>query len=88
MGSRSRGLAGALVFGATAGLACATATAAPKAVEPSLVTLQGETMGSTWHVKLVARDDAEAKRVVYQPVTIEAREITPRIIREENYGGL
>ncbi len=34
------------------------------------------------------RYDAEAKRVVYQPVTIEAREITPRIIREENYGGL
>jgi NADH-quinone oxidoreductase subunit C len=26
--------------------------------------------------------------VVYQPVTIEPREITPRIIREENYGGL
>jgi NADH-quinone oxidoreductase subunit C len=31
-------------------------------------------------------DPAEA-RVVYQPVTIEPREITPRIIREENYGG-
>jgi len=26
--------------------------------------------------------------VVYQPVTIEPREITPRIIREDNYGGL
>ncbi len=25
--------------------------------------------------------------VVYQPVTIEPREITPRIIREDNYGG-
>jgi NADH-quinone oxidoreductase subunit C len=24
---------------------------------------------------------------VYQPVTIEPREITPRIIREDNYGG-
>jgi NADH-quinone oxidoreductase subunit C len=24
---------------------------------------------------------------VYQPVTIEAREITPRIVREEQYGG-
>jgi NADH-quinone oxidoreductase subunit C len=24
---------------------------------------------------------------VYQPVTIEAREITPRVIREEHYGG-
>ena len=34
------------------------------------------------------RYDAEQKRVIYQPVTIETREITPRIIREENYGGL
>jgi len=34
------------------------------------------------------RYDAEQKRVVYQPVTIEPREITPRIIREDNYGGL
>ncbi|MDR3370805.1 NADH-quinone oxidoreductase subunit C [Rhodoferax sp.] len=34
------------------------------------------------------RYDAEQRRVVYQPVTIEPREITPRIIREENYGGL
>jgi NADH-quinone oxidoreductase subunit C len=34
------------------------------------------------------RYDEEQKRVVYQPVTIEPREITPRIIREENYGGL
>ena len=33
------------------------------------------------------RYDAEQQRVVYQPVTIEPREITPRIIREENYGG-
>ena len=32
--------------------------------------------------------DEAQKRVVYQPVTIEPREITPRIIREENYGGL
>lgn len=32
------------------------------------------------------RYDAEQKRVVYQPVTIEPRENTPRIIREENYG--
>ena len=31
-------------------------------------------------------DEAE-KRVVYQPVTIEPREVTPRIVREENYGG-
>ena len=33
------------------------------------------------------RYDAEEKRVVYQPVSIEPREITPRIIREDNYGG-
>jgi NADH-quinone oxidoreductase subunit C len=38
------------------------------------------------HVEM--RYDAEIKRVVYQPVTIEPREITPRIIREDNYGGL
>ena len=33
------------------------------------------------------RYDPVLKRVVYQPVTIEAREITPRIVREEQYGG-
>ena len=38
------------------------------------------------HVEM--RFDAEQARVVYQPVTIESREITPRIIREDNYGGL
>lgn len=38
------------------------------------------------HVEM--RYDAEQARVVYQPVTIEAREITPRIIREDKYGGL
>lgn len=38
------------------------------------------------HVEM--RYDAEQKRVIYQPVTIEPRDITPRIIREENYGGL
>ena len=32
------------------------------------------------------RYDAEQKRVVYQPITMEPREITPRIIREESYG--
>lgn len=32
------------------------------------------------------RYDAEQGRVVYQPVTIEPRENTPRIVREENYG--
>ena len=31
-------------------------------------------------------DEAE-KRVIYQPVTIEPREITPRVVREETYGG-
>ena len=30
--------------------------------------------------------DPERKRVVYQPVTIEPREVTPRVIREEQYG--
>jgi NADH-quinone oxidoreductase subunit C len=34
------------------------------------------------------RYDSEQKRVIYQPVTIEPREITPRVIREENYGDL
>ncbi|AJG18547.1 NADH-quinone oxidoreductase subunit C [Cupriavidus basilensis] len=34
------------------------------------------------------RYDPEQKRVIYQPVTIEPREVTPRVIREENYGGL
>ncbi len=38
------------------------------------------------HVEMIY--DAEKKRVVYQPVTIEPREITPRIIREDKYGGL
>jgi len=32
------------------------------------------------------RYDPEQKRVIYQPVTIEPREITPRVIREESYG--
>ncbi len=36
------------------------------------------------HVEM--RYDPEQKRVVYQPVTIEPREITPRVVREENYG--
>lgn len=33
------------------------------------------------------RYDAEQKRVIYQPVTIEPREIVPRIIREQSYAG-
>jgi NADH-quinone oxidoreductase subunit C len=34
------------------------------------------------------RYDPERQRVIYQPVTIEPREITPRVIREDKYGGL
>jgi NADH-quinone oxidoreductase subunit C len=37
------------------------------------------------HVEM--RFDPEQGRVVYQPVTIEPREITPRIVRESNYAG-
>jgi NADH-quinone oxidoreductase subunit C len=36
------------------------------------------------HVEM--RYDPEQRRVVYQPVTIEPREVTPRIVREEHYG--
>lgn len=36
------------------------------------------------HVEM--RYDPEQKRVIYQPVTIEPREIVPRVIREETYG--
>ena len=35
------------------------------------------------HVEM--RYDPEQKRVVYQPVTIDPREVTPRIVREQNY---
>jgi NADH-quinone oxidoreductase subunit C len=31
------------------------------------------------------RYDPEQKRVIYQPVTIEPREVTPRVIREDSY---
>jgi NADH-quinone oxidoreductase subunit C len=34
------------------------------------------------------RYDEQERRVIYQPVTIEPREITPRVIREGAYGGL
>ncbi|MHA6907146.1 NADH-quinone oxidoreductase subunit C [Ralstonia pseudosolanacearum] len=34
------------------------------------------------------RYDPVQRRVIYQPVTIEPREITPRVIREDQYGGL
>jgi NADH-quinone oxidoreductase subunit C len=36
------------------------------------------------HVEM--RYDPEQRRVVYQPVTIEPREVVPRVIREEGYG--
>ncbi|HSG74808.1 MAG TPA: NADH-quinone oxidoreductase subunit C [Burkholderiales bacterium] len=36
------------------------------------------------HVEM--RYDPEQRRVVYEPVTIEPREITPRVVREPNYG--
>ena len=36
------------------------------------------------HVEM--RYDSEQNRVIYQPVTIDPREITPRVIREEGYG--
>ncbi len=32
------------------------------------------------------RYDPDQQRVIYQPVTIEPREVTPRIVREESYG--
>ena len=37
------------------------------------------------HVEM--RYDPEQKRVIYEPVTIEPREITPRVVREEHYAG-
>lgn len=36
------------------------------------------------HVEM--RYDTEQRRVIYQPVTIEPREINPRVVREEGYG--
>jgi NADH-quinone oxidoreductase subunit C len=36
------------------------------------------------HVEM--RYDPEQRRVIYQPVTIEPREVTPRIVRVEHYG--
>ncbi len=38
------------------------------------------------HVEM--RYDPDLKRVIYQPVSIDPREITPRIVREDNYGGV
>jgi NADH-quinone oxidoreductase subunit C len=39
---------------------------------------------TTGHVEM--RYDAEQKRVIYQPVTIEPREVVPRVVREDHYG--
>lgn len=36
------------------------------------------------HVEM--RYDPEQRRVIYQPVTVEPREVTPRIVREKQYG--
>ena len=36
------------------------------------------------HVEM--RYDPDQKRVIYQPVTVEPREVTPRIVREDTYG--
>ena len=38
------------------------------------------------HVEM--RYDPDQRRVIYEPVSIEPREVTPRIIREDKYGGL
>ena len=38
------------------------------------------------HVEM--RYDPDLKRVIYQPVSIDPREVTPRIVREDNYGGV
>jgi NADH-quinone oxidoreductase subunit C len=40
----------------------------------------------TGHVEM--RYDAEQRRVIYQPVSIEPRENVPRIVREDHYGGM
>jgi len=39
---------------------------------------------TTGHVEM--RYDEQSKRVVYQPVSIEPREIVPRVVREDSYG--
>ena len=45
-----------------------------------------EHFGAVLSGNVEMRYDPEKQRVIYQPVTIEPREITPRIIREEHYG--
>ena len=41
-----------------------------------------------WSGNVEMRYDPEQRRVIYQPVTIEPREVTPRIVREAQYGEL
>lgn len=43
---------------------CRRETEAPAAPRPEVVTLQGETMGTTYHVKVVARSPEESARAV------------------------
>jgi NADH-quinone oxidoreductase subunit C len=38
------------------------------------------------HVEM--RYDPQTQRVVYEPVSIEPRENTPRVVREDQYGGM
>ncbi|MDD5364320.1 MAG: NADH-quinone oxidoreductase subunit C [Gallionellaceae bacterium] len=38
------------------------------------------------HGQVEMRYDPEQRRVIYQPVSIDLREVTPRIVREENFG--
>ena len=42
------------------------------------------TGGSTLIGNVEVRYDAEQRRVVYEPVTIEARTLVPRVIRDDN----
>ncbi len=71
----------------TASSSRATSTcAASSPTTASSATRCARTSRSTGHVEM--RYDAETKRVIYQPVTIEPREIMPRVVREDKYGGL
>ena len=59
--------------------------AASSPTTASSATRSARTSRSSGHVEM--RYDPEQKRVIYQPVTIEPREIVPRVVREDNYGG-
>src|SRR6266571_2514654 len=54
---------------------------APDENLPVVDSLTGVWPNADWY-------EREQKRVIYQPVTIEPREITPRVIREDQYGDL